>query len=204
MVRSITSQPISFSRLRACEGEMSWSIRTKSARPVLVPARALAASRAATAPWRAMRRSSVLPLLFGGGRFLRVVGRVFRLTLHKAPQLLALAGAEVGRRIETGALLRERGHHLEAQRLGQFAQFVQRCFEFGVGYLRELDGGDDCALRGDFDFFGHSERILPAGARANSKANPTKESWAAHPSGSTPTPYSLVLHPKHVWLAFLV
>ena len=27
MVRSITSQPTSFSRLRACEGEISWSTR---------------------------------------------------------------------------------------------------------------------------------------------------------------------------------
>ena len=31
MVRSITSQPTSFSRLNACEGEISWSMRTTSA-----------------------------------------------------------------------------------------------------------------------------------------------------------------------------
>jgi hypothetical protein len=30
MVRSITSQPTSFSRLRACEGEISWSTRMTS------------------------------------------------------------------------------------------------------------------------------------------------------------------------------
>ena len=56
MVRSITSQPISFSRLRACDGEISWSTSTNAAWRVSVRAVAFAASRAATAPWRAMRR----------------------------------------------------------------------------------------------------------------------------------------------------
>jgi len=46
-----------------------------------------------------------------------------------------------------GALLCERGHHLEAQRLGQFTQLVQRCLKLDIAYRRQLHGSDESALR---------------------------------------------------------
>ena len=115
MVRSITSQPISFSRLRACDGEISWSTRIDV-----------------------------------GDRRSRDV----------TAQLLALAGAEVGRRVEAGALLRERADDLEAQRLGELAQLGQRGLELDVAHAGQLHGRDDGALGLVFDFLHHGARRL--------------------------------------------
>ena len=100
MVRSITSQPTSFSRLCACEGEISWSTRIEvgaSSRRLLV-------------------------------------------------QLLALADAEVRRRVEPGALLRERADHLEAQRLRELAQLGERRLELDVAHAGQLHGRHEGAL----------------------------------------------------------
>jgi hypothetical protein len=56
-------------------------------------------------------------------------------------ELFPFAGAKVGRRVEAGALLRERGDHLEAERLRQLAQLGQRGAELGVADARSLDRG---------------------------------------------------------------
>jgi hypothetical protein len=63
--------------------------------------------------------------------------------VDEGADFLALAGAEVGRGVEAGALLGEGGDDLEAQRLGQVAQFGQRGFELDVAHVRQLHGGDD-------------------------------------------------------------
>lgn len=49
MVRSITSQPVSSSRLRACEGEISWSTSRASIAPVRGTVSVGAASKPACA-----------------------------------------------------------------------------------------------------------------------------------------------------------
>src|SRR4029077_1996738 len=56
-------------------------------------------------------------------------------------QLLALAGAEVRRLLEAGALLREGGDDLEAERLRELAQLGERRVELGVGDDRPLNRG---------------------------------------------------------------
>ncbi len=92
------------------------------------------------------------------GRLLQPIGWF---TLDEAPQLLALAGPQVGRRVEAGALLQECGHDLETQRLGQFAQFGQRCLELRVADRRQLHRCNDGSLRVGFEFLGHVGRAWP-------------------------------------------
>jgi len=62
-------------------------------------------------------------------------------------QLFALAGAEVRRFIEPGALLRERADDLEAERLRELAQLGERGIELKVAHLGQLHGRHDGALR---------------------------------------------------------
>ena len=61
--------------------------------------------------------------LIGSGNFFDGFGFFF--ALNEALQFFALAGAEIGGRIETAAFLRESRDHFVAQRLRQFAQFVE-------------------------------------------------------------------------------
>jgi len=63
-----------------------------------------------------------------------------RLVAHEAAYFLALAGAQIGRRIEARALLREGVNDLEPQGFGEIAQFGERRFEFGVAHRRSLNG----------------------------------------------------------------
>ena len=118
MVRSMTSQPTSISRLRACEGEIAWSTRTTSARRVSGSAADCIASFARAAPLFAARR-----------RWRRCGGRVFGLAFDEAAQFLALAHPQIASGIESHPLLHERAHDLEAQRLPQSAELVQRELE---------------------------------------------------------------------------
>jgi hypothetical protein len=133
MVRSITSQPVSFSRLRACErGDF-----------VVHEEGVDAAGRRVGG---AMQR-----LLEGAGRGFHV---------DEFADFLALAGAEVGRGVEAGALLGEGGDDGETQRLGQVAQLGQRGFELDVVDLRQLHGGHD----------GRAGRFLAVGLHAGRAA----------------------------------
>ena len=150
MVRSITSQPISFSRLRACDGEISWSTSTMSAR-------------------RVSGSASDLRRLLGTGRpALRRRPRVGRMPPSQSGSSSGsgsfstkrriscrLPIAQVGRRIEMVALLRERAHDLETQRLGQFAQLVHRGVELDVAHPGELHRGHDGAQRFLLAFWSH-------------------------------------------------
>ena len=72
------------------------------------------------------------------------LGRAF---LAQEAQLLALAGAEVRRLVETGALLREGGDDLEAERLGELAQLGERGLELEVLHAGELYRRHDGTLR---------------------------------------------------------
>ena len=56
---------------------------------------------------------------------------------------LALADAQIARRVEAGALLHESMDDLEAQCFGEFAQFGQRGLEFAVADIRQVDGRHD-------------------------------------------------------------
>ena len=94
-------------------------------------------------------RAVVGDALLGG----RLVGLF---ALHEAAQFLALAGAEVGTGMEARALLRVRGNHLEAQGLGELAEFVERGLEVGVAERGQLHRDDDGALREGFRFVGHA------------------------------------------------
>jgi hypothetical protein len=65
----------------------------------------------------------------GSGMARRLEGAGHRFHVDERLDFLALAGAQVGRGVEAGTLLGEGGDDLEAQRLGQVAQFGQRGLE---------------------------------------------------------------------------
>jgi hypothetical protein len=73
--------------------------------------------------------------------------RRFGLVVDEAAQLLALTDAEVGRRIELRALLRERTDDLEPKRLRELAQLGERGLEFDVARARQLHRRHDGAFR---------------------------------------------------------
>ncbi len=62
-------------------------------------------------------------------------------------QLFALAAAEVGAAVEGSALLRDRVDDGDAERARELAQLGQRALELLVGYIGQLHGSDDGALR---------------------------------------------------------
>ena len=66
-------------------------------------------------------------------------------TLHELANLMPLAGTQVRRRIEPGAVLDESGDDLIAQCFCQFAQLGQRRFKLGVGDGGQVNGGQDGA-----------------------------------------------------------
>ncbi len=77
----------------------------------------------------------------------RLVGFGGALAAHEQAQLLPLAGADVRRRVEVRALLRERGDDDESERLRELPQLGQGRLELDVVDVRELHGHHGGALR---------------------------------------------------------
>jgi len=80
-------------------------------------------------------------------RFVVGAGSGGALAAHEQAQLLPLAGADVRRRVEVRALLRERGDDDESERLRELPQLGQGRLELDVVDVRELHGHHGGALR---------------------------------------------------------
>ncbi len=87
----------------------------------------------------------------------RRTGRVLRIgfVFHETAHLLPLAHTQIGGRVETVALLRERADHFESQRLGEVAQFVHGGLELDVAHACQLYGRHDGPLGFLLDFCCH-------------------------------------------------